>query len=213
MLKRILTFSLFAMLVSLQSQAQDKTIQLIDPVTGADNPVRIACELRRSYRSFTEGEIRQDHLATLVWMACGENRPDEHKRTVPSARNAQEIELYVFTKDGVYKYIPGKHLLNLVTPGDHRAKISQQEFFAQAPIALVLVANYDKMKDFDAASRDFYAAVDCGYVSQNIYMFCAASDLYGTVACGAINRDAISTLLKIKNGKVMLAHPVGHVQH
>ena len=31
----------------------------------------------------------------------------------------------------------------------------------------------------------------------------------GTVACGAIERDAIHKLLNIKNGRALLAHPVG----
>ena len=60
----------------------------------------------------------------------------------------------------------------------------------------------------DKEMRDFYAAVDCGYVSQNIYLFCASYDL-GTVACGGINRDALHKMLGITNGKALLAHPVG----
>ena len=56
--------------------------------------------------------------------------------------------------------------------------------------------------------RDFYAAVDCGYISQDIYLFCASAKL-ATVACGAINNDTIHKILGIKNGRAMLAHPVG----
>ena len=211
-MKKSPLLAFFAVAASFAASGQDKTIQLMAPELGADQPLRIACEMRKTYRDFIAGDVREEHLSTLLWMACGENRPDVHKRTTPTARNAQEIELYVFLKNGVYYYRPEKHILSLVLTGDHRKEVSQQEFFAKAPVVVVLVANFDKMKDFDTASRDFYSAVDCGYVSQDIYLFCASSDLYGTVACGSINRDQITKLLKLENAKPMLAHPVGRVQ-
>ena len=55
---------------------------------------------------------------------------------------------------------------------------------------------------------DFYAAVDCGYISQNIYLFCSSAKL-ATVACGAIEREHLEKLIGIKNGKALIAHPVG----
>ena len=94
--------------------------------------------------------------------------------------------------------------------GDHRSEISEQKHFVEAPISIVLVANFDRMKRFGSdEDRNFYAAVDCGYISQNIYLYCSAAEL-GTVACGAINRDLLHKLLSIKNGRAMIAHPIGH---
>ena len=34
----------------------------------------------------------------------------------------------------------------------------------------------------------------------------------GTVACGAINRDELGKLLKVKNGRVLIAHPIGMIK-
>ena len=74
------------------------------------------------------------------------------------------------------------------------------------------MANYDRMKVFkEKETRDFYASVDAGYVSQNIYLFCAANNL-GTVACGGIDREGLQKTLELSNGRVILAHPVGLIQ-
>ena len=147
--------------------------------------------------------------STLLWSAYGFNRPEEGKRVAPSAVNVQEFDIYLFTREGIYIYDAAKNTIQMVVQGDHRAEISNQKHFAVAPVSLLIVANYQRMSIFkDKEVRDFYAAVDCGYVSQNIYLFCASAKL-GTVACGGIERDHLHKLLGITNGKALLAHPVG----
>ena len=156
-----------------------------------------------------EEELPIDLIASLLWSAYGYNRPEENKRVVPSAVNVQEYDIYLFTHEGVYLYNAQKNALMLKVPGDHRKIISKQKHFAVAPVSIVMVANYDRMKVFKTTEdRDFYAAVDAGYISQNIYLFCASAKL-ATVACGGIDREAIHKVLDIKNGRAMLAHPVG----
>lgn len=185
-----------------------ESIILPEPSAGLDTPLLEALKNRQSIRKFSEVEVPQELLASLLWSAYGFNRHDQQKRVVPSAINCQEYDLYLFTREGVYLYDAGKNCLNMVLSGDSRSLISQQKFFAVAPLSIVLVANYSRMSKFkDVESRDFYAAVDCGYISQNIYLFCSSASL-NTVACGGIDRDAIHKLLGIKNGRAMLAHPV-----
>ena len=173
-------------------------------------PLSLAAQHRKTDRNFQKEQISKEQLSDVLWMAYGFNRPKSNKRTVPSARNVQEMDIYVMLEQGVYLYNAEKNMLEMVEGGDHRKEISKQEHFATAPVAIIIVANYDRMKDFDNESRDFYSAVDCGYVSQNIYIACSAMKL-GTVACGAIDREALTEILKVKNGKVMLAHPVGMI--
>jgi nitroreductase len=56
----------------------------------------------------------------------------------------------------------------------------------------------------------FYSAMHTGYISQNIYLYCASQNLV-TVAVGWLKRDAVSKLLKLnKEQKVMLVQPVGY---
>jgi len=186
-----------------------KMIELPPAEMGLDVPLRLSLDKRRTVRELAEEELPQEMLSSLLWAAYGFNRPEEQKRVVPSAVNAQEFDIYVFTKEGIFLYIAEKNALQMVSEGDHRAKISKQKHFAVAPVSIVMVANYDRMKMFkEEETRDFYAAVDAGYVSQDIYLFCAANGL-GTVACGGIEREAIQKVIGFENGRAILAHPVG----
>ena len=186
-----------------------ETIELPESFIGLDAPLMEALKLRCTTREMTEEEIPMDIISSLLWSTYGFNRPESHKRVAPSAVNVQEYDIYLFTKEGIYLYNAEKNAILLTKKGDFRKEISSQKFFAIAPISIVMVANYDRMQVFKTTEdRDFYAAVDAGYISQNIYLFCSSAQL-ATVACGGINRDVIHKLLDIKNGRAMLAHPVG----
>ena len=186
-----------------------ETIELPMTFEGLHAPLLEAFKLRATHRDIHEEEIPMEFVSSLLWSAYGINRPEEGKRVVPSAINAQEYDIYLFTREGIYLYNAEKNSIEMKVKGDYREKISQQKFFAVAPISIVMVANYDRMKKFkQVEDRDFYAAVDAGYISQNIYLFCASASL-NTVACGGINRDEIHKILGITNGRAMLAHPVG----
>ena len=186
-----------------------ETIELPMTFEGLHAPLMEAFKLRATHREIREEEIPMEFVSSLLWSAYGINRPEEGKRVVPSAINAQEYDIYLFTREGIYLYNAEKNSIEMKVKGDYREKISQQKFFAVAPISIVMVANYDRMKKFkQVEDRDFYAAVDAGYISQKIYLFCASASL-NTVACGGINRDEIHKILGITNGRAMLAHPVG----
>ena len=186
-----------------------RSIELPPAEVGLDVPLRHALDKRRTVRQLSEEEIPIEMLSSLLWSTYGYNRPDEQRRVVPSARNAQEFDIYVFMRDGIYLYNAEKNVLEMINKEDHRTEISDQKHFAEAYASIVIVANYDRMQMFkEKESRDFYAAVDAGYISQNIYLFCSANDL-GTVACGAIDRDAIQKIIGFKNGRAILAHPIG----
>lgn len=189
-----------------------KPISLPPAGVGMEMPLAEALNLRATNRAMTEEELPLEVVSSLLWAAYGINRPEEQLRTAPSATNVQEFDVYLFTHEAVYLYDAKHNALNFVAQGDHRAEISSQKHFAVAPVSVVIVANYDRMKRFtDTEVRDFYAAMDCGYVSQNIYLYCASAKL-ATVACGAINREDLAKLLGIKNGKAMLAHPVSFMR-
>ena len=192
------------------ASAQAITVIELPPYEmGLDAPFREVLKNRRTERHILPEELPIEMVSSLLWSAYGINRPEESKRVVPSAINAQEFDIYLFNSEGIFLYNAEKNSIEMMVKGDNRDIISDQPFFKEAPISLVLVANYDRMERFKETDiRDFYAAVDCGYISQNIYLFCASASL-NTVACGGINRDEIHKILGITNGRAMLAHPVG----
>lgn len=189
--------------------AQD--IELPQPNVEPAMSLNEALMIRKTDRNYTSDELPLELLSHVLWCAYGINRPESHRRTVPSARNVQEMELYVLSKDGVYLYNTEKNILSYIKSGDYRAKISSQEHFAVAPFAIVIVADAKKLDSFPDDLVDFYMGLDCGYVSQDIYL-AAAADGLGTVACGAIDRKALTSILNLsKTQKIMLAHPLGFV--
>ena len=200
---------LLALLASgIAAQAQ---IILPEPTPDDTQPYGIVTKERMTHRDFLDEKVPIEMMSNILWAAYGFNRPDEMRRTVPSARNAQELDIYVFNADGVFLYNAEKNYLELVLKEDHRKDISRQSFFEVASEAIVIVANHDRMEKFSADDRVFYSTIDAGYVSQQIYLMCANYHL-GTVACGAINRDELGKLLKVKNGRVLIAHPIGMIK-
>lgn len=181
--------------------------QLPEPKLNNSYPLAKALQERKSTREFTEQKLDDQTLSNLLWAANGINRKDG-RRTAPSARNCQEIDIYVFDDENVYLYSPEQNALKQVLEGDRREEAVIQPFAKKAPIILVFVANYEKMGDMDDDAREFYGATDCGYVSQNVYLYCAAEGL-NTVVLGMINRDGIKDMLNI-NGKAILGQPVGY---
>ena len=56
---------------------------------------------------------------------------------------------------------------------------------------------------------DFYSAADTGFVSQNVYLFCASEGL-STVVLGWVDKDALAEKMGLRNNqKVILTQPVG----
>lgn len=197
-------FQLIILFTFLSSFAQD--IILVEPLKTGGLPLMETLAKRETNRNFTQDTLTNQQLSNLLWAAVGINRPNG-KRTAPTARNAQEIDMYVFMENGVYLYLPVTHTLKLVVPGDKRSVALKQEGFTDCPLVLLFVANYDKMEKFAESDREFYGAVDAGYISQNVYLFCASENL-ATCAIGMIYRPEIKELLKI-NGKPILAQIVG----
>lgn len=156
---------------------------------------------RKSTRSFTDKELSNQQLSNLLWAANGFNRDD--KRTVPTARNCQELELYVILKDGIYFYNAKEHKLTLTIKGDYRKNAGLQEFVADAAVNILIVADTKK------ATSSHYSYTNCGYISQNIYLYCASEGL-GTVARGAFDKDELHELLQLpKTQEILLAQTVG----
>lgn len=203
-MKKVLFCTLLLCITMTLTFAQN--IELPAPQTGGGAPLMDVLSKRSTHREFSTKELTDQQLSNLLWAANGVNRSDG-KRTAPSARNCQEIDIYAFTKKGVYLYIPEKNVLEFVQKEDLRKEIVLQPFAAEAPVVLIFVAKYDKMKGMDKDAQEFYGATDAGFVSQNVYLYCASEGL-NTVVLGSIQRDYLKKLLQF-NGKAILGQPVG----
>lgn len=200
------TMYMYFFIFAVSSNLIAQTIDLPPAQKSGGMPLMEALSKRASVRSFDTTAIPLQQLSDLLWASFGVNRPDG-KRTAPSANNKQEIDLYVLLKTGAYLYDARAHALVLVTSEDLRATASEARF-AEAPVQLIYVADLARRGSSDDGAMRM-ANMDCGYISQNTYLYCASVGMV-TGARGTVNRDALAPKLKLKpEQRILLAHSIG----
>jgi nitroreductase len=210
-----------------------KTIKLNEPNKTRGLPVMEAFALRASVREWSDKDLSLQDLSDLLWAANGINRPDG-KRTAPSAMNAQDVDIYVFMKDGAYLYDAAAHALKPVIAGDHRSEVTARPGGpgakpqapppgakpeskpgpggppSPAPVQLFLVSDISKFTRGETAGKLEIAALDTGIVSQNIALFCAGTGL-ATRPRASMDKAKIKELLKLTDTQYPLLNmPVGY---
>jgi nitroreductase len=201
------------MAVALSPAAVGTVFTLPKPKTEGGMPLMQALKQRQTMRSFADKPLLDHVLSDLLWAACGQNRPDG-KRTAPTAVNWQEIDVYVAMANGLWLYEPKTHSVKLVVQKDLRAATGMQEFVKDAPVNLVFVADLSKMVSDrmhpSEADKTFYAATDTGFVSQNVYLFCASEGL-ATVVRGMVDKPALAKAMFLRpDQRIILAQSVGY---
>ncbi|HUC85875.1 MAG TPA: SagB/ThcOx family dehydrogenase [Candidatus Acidoferrales bacterium] len=185
-----------------------QSITLPTPQKTGGMPLMEALAKRSTSRAFATNELSQQQISSLLWAAFGINRPDG-KRTAPSAMNFQETDIYVLLQQGAYVYSAASNQLNLVVAEDIRALGGTQSFVKAAPVTLAFVADLAKCGGTNEGSR-YTANVDTGYISQNVYLFCASEGL-ATGARGSVDRAALGQKLKLRPDQlIVLAQSVGY---
>ncbi|GAH04546.1 unnamed protein product, partial [marine sediment metagenome] len=173
-MKKLVLFSLLIICAPGFLQAQElKPVKLNAPNKDRGLAVMQALSVRASVREWSDQKLSLQDLSDLLWAANGVNRPDEGKRTASSAMNAQDIDIYVFIEEGVYLYDAFKQILNPVCSGDFRSLPGK----TAAPVNLVLVSDISRFRRGEDSLKLTWAAMDAGIVSQNISVFCAATEL------------------------------------
>ncbi len=195
---------------TLTSGQELKPIQLLEPQMDIGRPLMQVLTDRRSSRAFSTEKLPKQVLSDMLWAAFGMNRPDSGKRTAPSAMNWQEIDIYVATVDGLYLYDAKTHALKPVLEKDIRVLTGRQPFVQEAPVNLVYVADFSKMGNAKVDDKVFYSAADTGFISQNVYLYCASEGL-ATVVRGLVDRPALAKVMRLRpDQRVILAQSVGY---
>lgn len=178
-MKNILTIACAAFLMAATSCKAQDNVQLAKPSMNNQVTLMQALQNRHSTREYAEKEIPNDVLSTVLWAACGINRPEEGKITAPSAINAQDILVYVVRQDGTYLYQPKDNSLQKISSKDLRTAVAgRQRFAASAPVSLLLVSNHNKFpQQIPNEAKVRMGVVDAGYVSENICLACSALGL------------------------------------
>ena len=186
-----------------------KPIVLPAPPTSGGKPLMETLRQRRTVRDFKPDKLPLPVLGNLLWAAFGVNRPETGGRTAPSAMNSQEVDVYVALPEGLYLYEPKAHQLDPVLSGDLRGTTGGQAFATNAPVTLLFVADLSRLSKAQPQSRPFYAGVDTGYISQNVYLYCASEGLATVVH--DLDRAPLQKVLKLRpDQRIILAQAVGY---
>jgi nitroreductase len=186
-----------------------QSLDLPAPQKTGGMPLMDALAKRSTARAFDSKELSPQQLSSLLWAAFGINRPDG-KRTAPSARNYQETDIYVLLKQGAYVYSAQSNKLELVVAEDIRALGGTQAFVKDAPVTLVFVADLSKMGGGSNENKMNTANIDVGYISQNVYLYCASERLV-TGARMSVDKATLGPKLKLRPEQmIILAQSVGY---
>jgi len=186
-----------------------KALVLPPPSLSGGMPLISALANRQSRRDFAPDPLPQQTLSDLLWAAAGINRHDVGGRTVPSAMNAQEVQLYVALPDGLFLYDPARHELSLRVASDVRRVTGKQDFVDTAPLDLVFVAHHARMTLVPVAQRETFAFTSAGAMAQNVYLYCASAGL-ATVIRAWFDRDALSRAMGLQaDQQLLLSQTVG----
>jgi nitroreductase len=192
------------------ARAQDQ-ISLPAPQTDGGIPLMQALKKRHSSREYSEKPLPPQVLSNLLWAAWGINRTEGNLRTAPSARNTQDIDIYVTMANGVWLYDAKLHRLVQHMPDDLRGETTtNQPFVKTAPVNFVYVSEGARTSNVAEADRALYAMADSSVIAQNVYLFCASEGL-ATVMRALVPGEKLAQRMKLRaTQKIYLAQTVGY---
>ncbi len=188
-------------------------IVLPPPSTEGQVSIEETLAKRRSVRRFLAEDLTLEQIGQLAWAAQGVTS-ERGFRTAPSAGALYPLELYLLTKDGVFRYIPKGHKLVRLSQEDKRNQLAEaayrQSFVGDAPLDFVITGVYARTsaKYGDRAVR--YVHIEVGHVAENVHLQAVALGL-GSVPVGAFTDEAVSNILGLSAEEAPLyIIPVGH---
>jgi hypothetical protein len=185
-----------------------KTYTLPSPQFPNFMPLMQALQERHSSRDFRLDELPIPLLSAILWAGFGVNRPNG-KRTVPSANNVRDIDIYLVAGKGLFRYEADGHSLSALLPDNLRPYTGTQGFAATAPLDLVYVSDYGRMDTTDE-ERMQWSWAHSGFIAQNVYLACAALGL-ATVIRSSINRQELGRRMELnQNQHITLAQTLGY---
>ena len=133
---------------------------------------------RKTIRDYKPGELDAATLSEILYAANGVNRPDG-KRTIPTAMNKQDLEVYVALPGAAYHYDANANKLVKIETGDFRAELIANKSMANNAACILVYAS-----DSTKFPNDIkYPAIHVGEASQDVYLVAASKGL-GTVSLG-----------------------------
>lgn len=155
-------------------------MKLPKPVFEGDKSLEEVILGRRSDRSFSGDDVTDSDVSQILWAAQGITSEDG-LRTVPSAGALYPLEIYVLTSDGVFRYLPRVHELEVIKEQDVRCEVAEaalsQMFISKASLVVVISAVFERVTRVYGGRGRRYVYFEVGHAAQNILLECTALGL------------------------------------
>ncbi len=161
----VFTFS-FTSLGIANDASDERSISLPAPDTKGGMPLMQALAERKSTRSLSDEALSNQDVSNLLWAAFGMNRKDG-KRTMPTARNKQQVALYVHMNGFIWIYDAENNAI-------HKLIETDLDGASKGALAVIIAAEGD-------AKTDVYGNMHTGSLYQNIGLYCASAGLGNVV--------------------------------
>jgi len=213
--------------LTLSAYANNSAMKIkLKPPHFKEETLKSLLERRLSVRDFQDRAIPFNELSSILWATCGKKYDSVTgaTRTAPSAGAAYPLELYLAVgkdavdglRPGLYRYIIEEHALEPVLEEDIRTELSRaclgQDFIRQAPISLVIVADFKRTTQRYGERGENYVYMEAGHASQNTYLAVTALGL-STVEVGAFLNDRVSKALSLDEKYIpLIVMPIGYAK-
>lgn len=194
----LIPFFLFSLIAEPTiAQNNPDTVKILPPPdTAGGMPLMAALANRKATRSFSGKPLTDDIIGNMLWAGFGVNRPDG-RRTAATARNVQDIDIYILLSDGVWRYEAANHSLVNILREDIR-KIA-----GSGDAILLYVADTTK------GYNDITPAMHAGSIYQNVGLFCASAGLNNVVRL-SFDSLALSKAMNLPaTSKIIISQAVG----
>lgn len=182
-----------------QNPNANAVIKLPEP--NMSDPLLNMLSNRQSTREFNaEQQIYGNTLSDILWAAYGINRKDEDKRTIPTAMNKQDLEIYVIKKDGAYLYNAKNNTLTQITKKNLFEYFTRSQAFVENASVILLYTTKEYQEDI--------SAMHAGSAYQNVAIYCAEHNI-GNVIKGSMETRQIARYLNIREKNILVAQVIG----
>ena len=186
-------------------------IALPPPQMEGGTPIMQALKARRSSREFSPEPLPAQILSNLLWAALALTvRSPAAVPLPPHTTGRRSISMWL-PPQGSPCLTPTPmpcrrycHRISGLSPA-HRAIVPQ------APVQLIYVADFARMGHATSeADKHFYAPADTGFISQNVYLYCASAGL-ATVVRESIDKLTLAAAMQLRpEQQIILAQSVGY---
>lgn len=189
----------FFLSVFLIGTVRAEDISLPKPNMSGGMPVMEAMVKRASKKEFDGISFDNQTISDILWAGFGVSR-ENGKRTIPTAKNEQNLQLYVLLSTGAYLYDGANNKLVQVSEEDFREKAGKQSDIHKK--ASMIVVYVEKL-------GDAYNKFNTGASSQNVSL-CVTSKGLSSFVAGSVNFKELAEFLKLaKNEQVQIIQSIG----